>query len=106
LALYHEQREAKVAQSRDDAVKEHVALWITDHTSTMECAALFTGIGIGSLVDVFTGNATLAATCGSVSSYLLQLVMLPNHVNGRRRARPQVGDCHRPVPQEHRQAGP
>ena len=54
-----------------------LALWITNHVGTMTCAYLFLGIGAGSLVGVLTGNALLALLCGAVSSYVLQLVLLP-----------------------------
>ena len=57
--------------------KEKVIIWITDQVSTVECAIVFAGIGVGSLVGVVTGNAILALLCGAFSSYFLQLVMLP-----------------------------
>lgn len=56
---------------------ERVAVWTTEHVGTMQCAYLFAGIGIGSLVGVLTNNIVLALVCGSVSSYILQLVLLP-----------------------------
>jgi hypothetical protein len=54
-----------------------IAIWLTKHVGTMACAYVFAGIGIGSLVGVFTGSVFLAALFGSVSSYFLQLVLLP-----------------------------
>lgn len=54
-----------------------LAVWLTRHIGTMTCAYLFATIGIGSLIGVFTGNVLLAAVCGSLSSYFLQLVLLP-----------------------------
>lgn len=57
--------------------RERVAVWITDRIGTFECAVLFAGIGIGSLIGVITGNAILALACGAFSSYFLQLVLLP-----------------------------
>jgi hypothetical protein len=54
-----------------------VAVWLTKNVGTMQCAYLFAGIGIGSLVGVFTNNVVLAAVFGSLSSYFLQLVLLP-----------------------------
>ena len=54
-----------------------LAVWITKHVGTMWCAYVFAAIGVGSLVGAFTGNALLALTCGAVSSYFLQLVLLP-----------------------------
>lgn len=54
-----------------------LAVWLTEHTGSMACAYLFAAIGIGSLVGVFTGNTFLALLFGSLSSYFLQLVLLP-----------------------------
>jgi hypothetical protein len=54
-----------------------VAVWLTKNVGTMQCAYLFAGIGIGSLVGVATNNVVLAAVFGSISSYFLQLVLLP-----------------------------
>lgn len=54
-----------------------VAVWLTKNVGTMQCAYIFAGIGIGSLVGVATNNVVLAAVFGSLSSYFLQLVLLP-----------------------------
>jgi hypothetical protein len=54
-----------------------VAVWLTRNVGTMQCAYIFAGIGIGSLVGVATNNVVLAALFGSLSSYFLQLVLLP-----------------------------
>jgi hypothetical protein len=54
-----------------------VAVWLTKNVGTMQCAYVFAGIGIGSLVGVATNNVVLAAVFGSLSSYFLQLVLLP-----------------------------
>jgi hypothetical protein len=67
----------------------HFAVWLTKHVGTMTCAYLFAGIGIGSLVGVAANNVFLAAVFGSLSSYFLQLVLLPilsvgQNVLGRR----------------------
>jgi hypothetical protein len=43
----------------------------------MWCAYVFSVIGVGSLVGVFTGNALLALAFGGISSYFIQLVLLP-----------------------------
>ncbi len=56
---------------------ERVGVWITERVGTMICAYVFAVIGIGSLVGVVTGNAILALAFGAVSSYFLQLVLLP-----------------------------
>src|SRR6185437_3630646 len=61
---------------------DRLAVAITKATATMFCAYMFTGIGIGSLVALITGNLTLGFLFGGVSSYLLQLVMLPIIQNG------------------------
>jgi len=58
-------------------MNERIAQWITDRVATMWCAYLFLVIGIGSLVGVIFNNATLALVCGAVSSYVIQLVLLP-----------------------------
>jgi hypothetical protein len=54
-----------------------LATWVTDRVATIECAIAFLGIGVGSLIGVITGNTVLALACGAVSSYVLQLVLLP-----------------------------
>jgi hypothetical protein len=54
-----------------------IAVWLTKNVGTMQCAYVFAGIGIGSLVGVATNNVVLAAVFGSLSSYFLQLVLLP-----------------------------
>lgn len=54
-----------------------LAVWITTHVGTMTCAYIFAGIGVGSLVGIATGQVVLAAVFGSISSYFLQLVLLP-----------------------------
>lgn len=54
-----------------------IALWLTTHVGTMQTAYLFLVIGIGSLVGYITNNYLLAVLCGGISSYLLQLVLLP-----------------------------
>lgn len=57
--------------------KEKIAIWVTDRIGTIECAILFAGIGIGSIVGLITGNVWLGVGLGGFSSYFLQLVMLP-----------------------------
>ncbi len=76
------ERREKIARhggwrSRLAEVNQRAAVWLTKHTGTMTCAYIFAGIGIGSLVGVFTNNTFLAALFGSISSYFLQLVLLP-----------------------------
>lgn len=54
-----------------------LAVTITKSVGTMWAAYIFTFIGVGGLVGAVTGNTTLALVFGSISSYLLQLVLLP-----------------------------
>src|SRR5262252_2854081 len=54
-----------------------LAVTITRSVGTMWAAYVFTFIGVGGLVGAVTGNTTLALIFGSISSYLLQLVLLP-----------------------------
>lgn len=54
-----------------------LAVWLTKNVGTMACAYIFTAIGALCLFGAFTGNAALVAIFGSISSYLLQLVLLP-----------------------------
>ncbi|MEI7478553.1 MAG: hypothetical protein WCJ81_09085 [bacterium] len=60
-----------------EEIKKNIAIWVTNHVGTMECAILFLFIGIGSLIGITTNNQILALTCGAISSYVLQLVLLP-----------------------------
>lgn len=59
------------------STNEKIAVWVTNRVGTMVCAYIFAGIGIGSIIGVITGNAALGLVCGAVSSYFLQLVLLP-----------------------------
>ncbi|HKS70630.1 MAG TPA: hypothetical protein VJQ45_09415 [Ktedonobacterales bacterium] len=68
--VHHKEQDAAGFNTR-------VAVWMTKNVGTMQCAYVFAGIGIGSLVGVATGNVVLAALFGSISSYFLQLVLLP-----------------------------
>lgn len=61
---------------------DRLSVKITQATGTMWCAYVFTGIGVGGLVGALTGNVWLALVFGAVSSYFLQLVMLPVIQNG------------------------
>ena len=69
----HVRRQAHAEAS----LNTRIAVMLTKGTGTMQTAYIFAGIGIGSLIGVFTGNVFLAALFGSVSSYFLQLVLLP-----------------------------
>ncbi len=68
--LHREEKQATGFNTR-------VAVWLTKNVGTMQCAYIFAGIGIGSLIGVATGNVVVAAVFGSISSYFLQLVLLP-----------------------------
>ena len=54
-----------------------LAVLITKNVGTMWAAYIFAVIGIASLVGVVTGNMTLTFLAGGLSSYFLQLVLLP-----------------------------
>jgi hypothetical protein len=66
-----------LAEQQAQGFNTRLAVWLTLHVGSMPCAYLFAAIGVGSLVGVLTGNALLAVLCGSLSSYFLQLVLLP-----------------------------
>ena len=54
-----------------------LAVFITANVGTMWAAYIFAVIGITSLVGVMTQNLTLTLLAGGLSSYFLQLVLLP-----------------------------
>ena len=54
-----------------------LAVAITKHVGTMWAAYVFAVIGISSLVGAVTNNITLTLLAGGLSSYFLQLVLLP-----------------------------
>ncbi len=58
-------------------LNDRIAVWISKNVGTMICAYIFACIGTASLVGAITNNAVLAATFGALSSYLLQLILLP-----------------------------
>jgi hypothetical protein len=60
-----------------------LAVVITKSVGTMWCAYVFAVIGITSLVGVLTQNTLLALIAGSISSYFLQLVLLPIIIVGQ-----------------------
>jgi hypothetical protein len=60
-----------------------LALLITKSVGTMWCAYVFAVIGITSLVGAFTNNVSLALIAGGISSYFLQLVLLPVIIVGQ-----------------------
>lgn len=54
-----------------------LAVIITKNVGTMWAAYIFAVIGITSLVGVVTSNPTMTLLAGGLSSYFLQLVLLP-----------------------------
>lgn len=75
--------EVQKAEQAEEGFNTRLAVTLTRYTGTMWTAYLFAGIGIGSLVGVFTNNVYLALLCGSISSYFLQLVLLPIIMTGQ-----------------------
>jgi len=66
-----------VHQAEQQGFNTRLAVWLTKNVGTMACAYLFTVIGIAGLIGAFTNNVTLVLIFGSISSYFLQLVLLP-----------------------------
>jgi hypothetical protein len=60
-----------------------LAVVITKSVGTMWCAYVFAVIGITSLVGALTNNLTLTLVAGGISSYFLQLVLLPIIIVGQ-----------------------
>jgi uncharacterized membrane protein len=59
------------------SVNDRIAVWVSANVGTMICAYIFAFIGVASIVGVLTNNTLLALVTGSLSSYFLQLVLLP-----------------------------
>ena len=59
------------------AFNSRLAVGITKYVGTMWAAYVFAVIGITSLVGAVTNNITLTLLAGGLSSYFLQLVLLP-----------------------------
>lgn len=75
---HHEPKNVnEVHKAEKTKFNDRVADSVTRYIGTMACAYLFAMIGIGSLVGVVTNNLVLALVCGAVSSYFIQLVLLP-----------------------------
>jgi uncharacterized membrane protein len=82
----HQPRNVNQLQAAEQAAEgfnTRLAVALTRYTGTMWTAYLFAGIGIGSLVGVFTNSVFLALLFGSISSYFLQLVLLPIIMTGQ-----------------------
>jgi len=63
--------------SRVGEFNSRLAVGITKYVGTMWAAYVFAVIGITSLVGAVTGNIELTLLAGGLSSYFLQLVLLP-----------------------------
>ena len=60
-----------------------LAVAITKGVGTMWCAYVFAVIGLLGLTGALTGNTFLQGVMGSISSYFLQLVLLPIIIVGQ-----------------------
>jgi hypothetical protein len=74
----HQPRNVNEVQKAElQGFNTRLAVWLTRIVGTMACAYLFAVIGIAGLIGAFTDNASLVLIFGSISSYFLQLVLLP-----------------------------
>jgi len=64
-------------EAEQQGFNTRLAVWLTRNVGTMACAYLFAVIGLAGLIGAFTNNVTLVLIFGSISSYFLQLVLLP-----------------------------
>lgn len=67
----------EVQKAEQQGFNTRLAVWLTRNVGTMACAYLFAVIGIAGLIGAFTNNTSLVLIFGSISSYFLQLVLLP-----------------------------
>jgi len=67
----------ELQKAEQQGFNTRLAVWLTRNVGTMACAYLFAVIGIAGLIGAFTNNASLVLIFGSISSYFLQLVLLP-----------------------------
>ena len=67
----------QIHEAEQQGFNTRLAVWLTRNVGTMTCAYLFAVIGIAGLIGAFTNNASLVLIFGSISSYFLQLVLLP-----------------------------
>jgi len=67
----------QVHKDEQQGFNTRLAVWLTRNVGTMACAYLFAVIGLAGLIGAFTNNVTLVLIFGSISSYFLQLVLLP-----------------------------
>ncbi|HLW03433.1 MAG TPA: DUF1003 domain-containing protein [Ktedonobacterales bacterium] len=74
----HQPRNINEVQAAERlSFNDRVAVWVAANVGTMICAYIFAIIGITSIVGYLTNSTTLALISGSLSSYFLQLVLLP-----------------------------
>ena len=74
----HQPRNVNEVQKAElQGFNTRLAVWLTRNVGTMACAYLFAVIGTAGLIGAFTNNVTLVLIFGSISSYFLQLVLLP-----------------------------
>lgn len=66
-----------IHQSEQQGFNTRLAVWLTRVVGTMPTAYLFAIIGIAGMIGAFTSNTFLVLVFGSISSYFLQLVLLP-----------------------------
>jgi hypothetical protein len=67
----------EMQKAEQQGFNTRLAVWLTRNVGTMACAYLFAVIGIAGLIGAFTNNTSLVLIFGSISSYFLQLVLLP-----------------------------
>lgn len=77
MSMHPRIQKAHDAHAESLSMNERIGVFITKHVGNMWCAYVFTGIGIGSLVGIVTNNTLLGLVFGAVSSYFIQLVLLP-----------------------------
>lgn len=73
----HTAKNVNQQHREEQSLNTRIAVLLTRIVGTMSTAYIFALIGIGSLIGVFTGNVFWALLFGSISSYFLQLVLLP-----------------------------
>lgn len=59
------------------SVGTKIAVWVTVNVGTIQCTIAFAVLGISSIVALLTNSTLLALIFGALSSYFLQLVLLP-----------------------------
>jgi len=75
------------------SLNDRIALWVVKHVSTMYCAYLFVGIGVGAIVGTLF-NWQIGILCGVFSSQFIQLVLLPIIMVGQDLLQKQSSEHH------------